>query len=96
MAMKQGIQSGAAATSTSNPTYNVISVLYHALQGASNCEQYMQDAESGEVQQFFQEAMQTQRELAEKAKQLLGIDEQRLSSKGASKEVPERSQGARH
>ena len=33
-------------TGTANPTYNLVSVLYHALQGAENYEQYANDAGS--------------------------------------------------
>jgi hypothetical protein len=33
-------------TGTSNPTYNLVSVLYHALQGAENYERYASEAGS--------------------------------------------------
>ena len=32
-------------TGTKNETYNVIAILYHALQGAENCQTYLKDAQ---------------------------------------------------
>ena len=43
-------------TGTRDEHYNVISVLYHALQGADTCGTYLQDAEQAgdqELAQFF-------------------------------------------
>jgi len=54
--------------------YDIVSVLYHALQGAEHCRGYMLDAENeGDetLGQFFREAQAAQRDIAEKAKQLL-------------------------
>ena len=64
------------STGTRDEHYNLISVLYHALHGAENCEAYTIDAEaSGDEQlaMFFQEAQAMQTEMAERAKELLGI-----------------------
>jgi hypothetical protein len=58
-------------TGTRNETYDVISVLYHALQGAENCQTYAQDSQDGQVREFFQHALQVQRQLADQGKQVL-------------------------
>ncbi|MDB5408367.1 MAG: hypothetical protein JWL84_3279 [Rhodospirillales bacterium] len=65
---------GSQTTGTSDPTYNLISVAYHALQGAENYEQYAEDAqEEGdqELIDFFREAQQQSQRCADQAKQLL-------------------------
>ncbi len=67
--MQQGQSS--QATGTRNVTYNIVSVLYHALQGAENCQTYLNDAQEGELRSFFEEALAQQRQLADRAKQLL-------------------------
>ena len=54
--------------------YNLVSVLYHALQGAETCVQYKQDAEQAgdeELAEFFDAVRERQVELAGEAKQLL-------------------------
>ena len=58
-------------TGTRNDTYDVIAVLYHALQGAENCQTYLKDAQDGEIRDFFQQALQAQRQLADHGKQVL-------------------------
>ena len=63
---EQGQQTG-----TRNETYDVIAVLYHALQGAENCQTYIQDAQEGPARQFFEQAQQMQRQLADQGKQVL-------------------------
>ena len=52
-------------TGTRDDTYDVISVVYHALQGAENCQIYAEDAEDGQLRSFFQQACDQQRQLAE-------------------------------
>jgi hypothetical protein len=74
---------GQQQTGTRDETYDVIAVLYHALQGAENCETYAQDAQEGELRDFFQQALQMQRQLAERGKQVLQQCLQKDSS-GAS------------
>lgn len=59
------------ATGTRDETYDVISIVYHALQGAENCEIFAEDAERDELRQFFEQAREQQRQLAEQGKQLL-------------------------
>ena len=63
---------GSANTGTRDSTYDLVAVLYHALQGAENCQTYLQDASRDQqLQGFFQQAMQQQRQLADQAKMLL-------------------------
>lgn len=61
-------------TGTRDEHYNVISVLYHALQGGDTCATYLQDAEHAgdqELAQFFREVQGTYRQLADRSKTLL-------------------------
>src|SRR4051812_36014849 len=61
-------------TGTQNETYNLISILYHALEGAQTQAQYISDAEETgdeELVQFFRETQDQQRRCAERAKELL-------------------------
>ncbi|MDQ3912252.1 MAG: hypothetical protein M3305_10895 [Actinomycetota bacterium] len=67
---------GEQSTGTRDEHYNLVSVLYHALHGADNCERYALDAEAADDERlaaFFREAQATQRKLADRAKELLGI-----------------------
>jgi len=67
---------GEQTTGTRDEHYNLVSVLYHALQGAENCDRYAADAEvTGEehLVDFFRDAQAMQAQLAERAKELLGI-----------------------
>jgi len=62
------------ATNTSNPYYDTVSVLYHALEGARTCAIYVQDANRAgdqELAQFFSQVQQEEVARADKAKQLL-------------------------
>lgn len=59
---------------TEDHEYALVSVLYHALQGAQACEQYVNDAERNddpELAKFFQDCIQEQHQRAIRAKQLL-------------------------
>jgi hypothetical protein len=61
-------------TGERDENYDLISTLYHALQGAQSCAQYVQDAElrgDDQLAQFFAEARGSHIELAQQAKQLL-------------------------
>jgi hypothetical protein len=59
-------------TGTNDPTYDLVSVLYHALQGADLYVQYASDAGSDqELAAFFQEVQQQEKQRADRAKQLL-------------------------
>ncbi|TVP61311.1 MAG: hypothetical protein EA343_14385 [Nodularia sp. (in: Bacteria)] len=61
-------------TGTNDEHFNLVSVLYHALQGAACCETYLNDAEQAgdrDLTQFFQDVKKQNQNLAERAKQLL-------------------------
>ncbi len=63
-------------TNVANPHYDLVSVLYHALEGAQTCDTYVQDAEQEndrELAQFFREVKQEDTKRADKAKELLGM-----------------------
>lgn len=63
-----------AMTGTSDPIYDLVSVLYHALQGAEASMIYAGDAAYGddtELAQFFEEIQDQDCKRAERAKQLL-------------------------
>ena len=64
-------RTGQSLTGTRDQTYDVVSVVYHALQGAENCQTYCEDAETDEARRFFEQAAQAQRELADRGKQVL-------------------------
>ncbi len=67
-------------TGTNNATYNLVSVLYHALQGAVLYEKYASDAGSDQdLASFFREVQQQEKQRADRAKQLLS---QRLQQGG--------------
>ena len=57
-----------------NKDYNLVSVLYHALQGVETSQRYCQDAQregSPEVAQFMEQVQQQQQQIAQRAKELL-------------------------
>ena len=63
---------GQSNTGTRDETYDLVAVVYHALQGAENCQTYMQDASGKqELRQFFERACDMQRQLADEGKRLL-------------------------
>jgi hypothetical protein len=67
---------GEQITGTRDEHYNLISVLYHALQGADACSGYALDAEAAgdeRLAAFFREAGVMHTQLADRAKGLLGI-----------------------
>lgn len=58
----------------SNENYDVISVLYHLLQGSETIDKYCHDSKNAsdeELIQFFQEVQETNNQLAGKAQDLL-------------------------
>jgi len=68
------------STNTRDQHYDLISILYHALEGAQTAALYAEDAGRAgdqELSQFFVQVQQNQVACSEKAKQLLG---RRLSS----------------
>lgn len=69
-----------AQTGTSDQTYDVISVIYHALNGAETYEQYIRDAEAADdatLADFFQSAHERLCQTAGEGKSLL---KERLSA----------------
>lgn len=63
-----------AKTGTRDVTYNLVSVLYHALQGAETYQMYIRDAEEAgdnELAQFFREVKQQEQQRADRTKFLL-------------------------
>jgi hypothetical protein len=91
--MGAGGQRGEAA---SDVTYNLISVLYHTLQGCEIYEQYASDAEQQgkqDVAQYFREVQQQAQQMASRGQQLLmqclqseqgGRSGQQMHSQGTS------------
>jgi hypothetical protein len=72
-------------TGTRDTTYDLISVIYHALQGADTYQTYMHDAESAgdrDAASFFREAQEQNRQIADRAKDLLT---QRIGQEGFSR-----------
>jgi hypothetical protein len=67
-------------------TFDLVSVLFHALDGGSAIQQYIQDAQQSgenELVQFFQQISQQNRQRAPQAEQLLA---QRLGGGQPSRE----------
>ena len=60
-------------TGTRDETYNIVSVMYHALQGAETIDQYINDAGSDnqELADFLEETKNDYERIADEAKQLL-------------------------
>ncbi len=70
----------ATETGTRDKTYDLVSVLYHALEGASLYGRYAEDAEragDSELASFFKEVKEEEKARADRAKRFLG---KRLSS----------------
>jgi hypothetical protein len=68
-------EAGEQVTGTRDENYDVISVLYHCLQAASEVSQYISDAEEAgdrELVDFFRDYQESQRDFSERAKNLLG------------------------
>jgi hypothetical protein len=59
-------------TGTSNAEYDLVSVLYHALQGAELCRKYASDAGGDQdLAEFFREVREQELGRAARARQLL-------------------------
>lgn len=64
----------AQATGTKDKNYNLVSILYHALQGAETYNQYIAGAEQegdNELAKFFRDVQEQEKQRAERAKKLL-------------------------
>jgi hypothetical protein len=67
-------QNSTGTTGTRDETYNLVSILYHALQGAETYDQYISDAEGKgdqDLAQFVRDTKEEDRRRADRAKQLL-------------------------
>ncbi|MGE3539336.1 MAG: hypothetical protein AB7N91_18130 [Candidatus Tectimicrobiota bacterium] len=75
MTSQQGTTATAEqSTGVKDEMYNVVSVLYHALQGGETAMQYLHDAQEAgeqELARFFQEVQDCQKHLAKRAKTML-------------------------
>lgn len=61
-------------TGTGDVTYNLVSILYHALQAAETHDMYIRDAEESgdqDLAAFFREVKEENTRRAERAKELL-------------------------
>ena len=95
------MDAGERTTGTSDEHYNLIAVLYHALQGAETIEEYILDAEAAgdeRLADFFRGAQDTYRRMAERTKAMLGILEEvppevGISPGGISGGVPSPEEG---
>lgn len=70
----QSTEAHRVSTNTPDKDYDLISVIYHALEGAQTYAQYVEDASSvgdTELTQFFLQTQQSQISCADRAKQLL-------------------------
>jgi hypothetical protein len=65
---------GKDITGTRDTVYNLVSIIYHALQGAETYGMYVTDAKEvgdTELAKFFQEVQDEERHRADRAKQFL-------------------------
>ena len=91
---------GQEVTGTRDEHHDLISTLYHLLKGASVSETYLRDAEAAgdqELAQLFRDWQDEQRNLAERAKNLLGarmVNAQAGTGRAPSAPAKGRSKGA--
>jgi hypothetical protein len=72
------------STSVSNTYYNLVSVLYHALEAAQTSATYIQDAQQSGNQElitFFQQVQVNANQQAQRAQQLLAQYAQQSASR---------------
>ena len=65
---------GKKMTGTGDTVYDLVSIIYHALQGAETYGMYIADAEDvgdAELAKFFKEVQDDERQRADRAKKLL-------------------------
>jgi hypothetical protein len=76
-----------ANTGTQDTTYNLLSIIYHALQGAETYEMYINDAEQTgdtELAQYFRDVRDENTKRAERGKQLLAARLSKDQAQGQS------------
>jgi len=74
MALLEGSRTSKINPHTMDKDYDLVSVLYHALQAAETCAQYEQDARtegSQAVADFMREVQHQNENMAQRAKELL-------------------------
>jgi len=72
--MKVSLHGGGKQTGTPNTEYDLVSILYHALQGAETYAQYLEDCRGlgdEELTGFIHECIEQDRQRAEKVKRIL-------------------------
>ena len=75
-------------TGTSNELYNLVSIMYHALNGAQTYDAYIRDAEQSgdhELAQFFREVQQEDQRRSTRARQLLVQRAGQMSQSGSTR-----------
>ncbi len=75
-------------TGTSNEYYNLVSILYHSLNGAQTYDTYIQDAEQSgdhDLAQFFREVQQEDQRRSTRARQLLVQRAGQMSQSGSTR-----------
>ena len=73
-------------TSTNNLYYDLVSVLYHALEAGQSYTTYIQDAQQAgdqQLAQFFQQLQQQQSQLANQVQQILSQRMTQSSTQGS-------------
>lgn len=76
-----------ANTGTQDTTYNLLSIIYHALQGAETYEMYINDAEKSsdtELAQYFRDVRDENTKRAERGKELLSARLNKDQAQGQS------------
>ena len=71
---QSGTATGSSTTGVSNPTFNLVSILYHALQAAETYDTYIRDAEQHgdtHLAQFLRQIQSEDRNRAQYCMQLL-------------------------
>jgi hypothetical protein len=79
MALMQGSRSTEINPHTMDKDYDLVSVLYHALQAVDTCAKYEQDARqegSPQVAEFMRDVQQHNQRIAQRAKELLVTQKQ--------------------
>ncbi|HEX8035210.1 MAG TPA: hypothetical protein VF510_15255 [Ktedonobacterales bacterium] len=74
MGQQTSASMGQPPTGMSNETYDLVSILYHALENGFTSDRYIQDAQQAgdnDLVQFFQQCQQQDRQRAQQAQQLL-------------------------
>jgi hypothetical protein len=74
MGQQTSASMGQAPTGISNETYDLVSILYHALKSGSTSDRYIQDAQQAgdnDLVQFFQQCQQQDRQRVQQCQQFL-------------------------